>query len=250
MTINVIYLAYFNEELGYNINTIEKFINSYEKYSAGIEHSLTIIAKNCKNKMTYGNLCDLAEDVDAKIVELPDDGLDFGSYFRIAEMLDSEYVLFCGTKASILCNNWLLKLYKAFKDDDSVQLVGPMGSWGDSKLIKFPNPHIRTSVFMIKRDLFLEFTGTQKYPEKKEDTYNIEHGEKSLTNFILNKGYKAVVVNRDDEIFAPEDWDKSDTYRSPGKSKSIFADRHTRFYDSADQESREIMEKCAWGRAL
>lgn len=250
MKINVVYLAYFNEALGYNISAVENFISSYERYKAGIDHSFTIIAKNCTNKITYGNLCDLAEDVDAKIVELPDDGLDLGSYFRIAKMLDDEYVIFCGTRTNILCDNWLSKLYSAFEKDSSVQLVGPMGSWGDSKLIKFPNPHIRTSVFMVKRDLFLEYADTQKYPEKKEDTYEMEHGENSLTNFVLNKGYKAVVVNSDGEMFALDDWDKSGTYRSPGKSKSIFADRHTKFYYTADKESQQTQEKYAWGRCL
>lgn len=250
MTINVVYLAYFNENIGYNLNIVERFLDSYKKKPAGIEHSLTIIAKNCANKNTYNNLCLLAQKNKAKVVDLPDDGWDFGSYFRISKMIKDEYIFFCGGYVQILADNWLKNFYNAFLNNNTIQLAGAMGSWGDSKNQIFPNYHIRTTAFMLKREVFLEYSSTQKYPETKEDTYEMEHGQSSLTKFILNKGYKAVVVDCDGKVFEPEDWDESKTFRYPSKSKSIFADRHTAKYDISDEKEREFLERAAWGRSL
>lgn len=250
MTINVVYLAYFNESIGYNIDIVESFLNSYKTKSAGIKHSLTIIVKNCTNRVSFDRVCCLVEELNARIIELPDDGWDFGAYFRVAKVIEGEYVFFCGTYLLIKSENWLLNFYNAFNNDDSIQLAGPMGSWGDSKLERFPNYHIRTTAFMLKRQLFLEYISTQKFPVEKEDTYGFEHGENSLTNFVLNKGYKAVVVDCEGKVFAPENWDESKTFRNPEASKSIFTDRHTAAYDIVEPSHREMLERAAWGRSL
>lgn len=250
MEINVVYLAYFNEALGYNINVVEKFFDSYREKKAGIQHSLTIIVKNCTVQNSLKKIQHIASEFNAKIIELPDDGWDFGAYFRAAKIIDSELCFFCGGYVQILTDNWLSKFYNAFKQDNSVKLVGAMGSWGDSKQERFPNYHIRTTAFMIDRKLILDYANSHKFPETKEDTYEIEHGKTSLTNFILTKGYKAVVVNSDGKVFFPEDWIESKTFRCPERPKSMFADRHTAMYDISDDNHREFLERNSWGRSL
>ena len=181
MTIDVVYIAYFNEEIGYDIKAVERFLNSYHIHSAGKEHSLIIIAKNVPDENTYAELRKLAGLVNARIIDLPDDGLDFGAYFRVSEMLTSEYVLYIGSGIEIAEKDWLLKFYNAFEHDESFQLVGPMGSWADTREQVFPNYHIRTCAFMMKRELFLEYASTQDFPVTKQDTYEMEHGKNSLT---------------------------------------------------------------------
>lgn len=250
MSIDVVYLAYFNEEAEYTINAVERFIESYRKHPAGIGHSLVIIAKNCNDKYVYRKLCQLAMKNNARVIDLPDDGWDFGAYFRVSAILDSDYVLFLGSSINITCNNWLSMLYRPFKEDNSVQLVGPMGSWGDSTGKVFPNYHIRTCSFMLKLELFLEYISTQKFPVTKEDTYGLEHGENSITKFVLNKGYKAVVVNSDGEIFSPENWVFSKTFRYPDESKPILVDQHFLFYYTLDETHKKFLERAAWGRSL
>lgn len=251
MNVSVVYLAYLNEKAGYGIEAVEKFLISYNKYNAGLEHSLVIIAKNWTDKILYKKLCELAIENNARIIDLPDDGWDFGAYFRVSKILDSEYILFTGSSTKILSDNWLLKCYNAFKNDNSIQLVGPMGSWGYKiKINSFPNYHIRTCTFMIKRDLFLEYASTQKFPQTKEDTYKIEHGENSLTNFIFNKGYKAVVVNSDGKIFEPENWVYSKTYNSSMENKSLFSDKHSEIYYLCDESEKRHFEVGTWGQYL
>lgn len=251
MTISVVYLAYLNKEVGYGIEIVEDFLNSYKAHKAGIEHSLVIIAKNWTDKVLYEKLCRLAKENNAKIVDLPDDGWDFGAYFRASKILDSEYVLFTASSTKILADNWLFNFYNAFKNDDAVQLVGPMGSWGYRLDVKeFPNPHIRTCTFMMKRDLFLEYASTQKFPQTKEDTHEMEHGETSITNFVLNKGYKAVVVNSDGEIFMPENYVYSKTYNTPSENKSFFSDMRSAIYYTDSEKDKRHMEMATWGQYL
>lgn len=250
MSIHVVYLSYYNESAHYDFEMLESFLGSYENRSAGIEHSLTIIAKNWTDKDQYENLCKRAKQVGARVIDLPDDGWDFGAYFGAANILEDEYLFFIGSSSFICSDNWLSLSYGAFESDESVQLVGPMGSWGDLKKERFPNYHIRTCCFMIKRELFLEFASAHKFPVTKEDTYELEHGENSLTKFVLNKGYKAVVVNSDGQMFLPELWPFSSTYRAPWGMKSLLIDVHGVFYyDQVDNDKR-FLERAAWGWSL
>jgi len=250
VTISVIYLAHYYPEAGYGIETVETFLNSYKAHPAGMEHSLFIIAKNWTDNVEYKKLRKLAEENNARIIETPNDGFDFGSYFRVSKTIESDYILFLSSSINIRSANWLISHYNAFKCDPSVVLVGAMGSWGDTEKRIFPNYHIRTCSFMMKRELFVEYASAQKIPETKEDTYEMEHGENSLTNFVLNKGYKAVVVNSDGGIFAPEDWDISQTYRHPGEWKSVFSDKHSLYYYQINDDDKQSFERTAWGRSL
>lgn len=249
MTIDVVYLAYFNKERAYDIKIVKRFLDTYKNYPAGKDHSLVIIAKNLPDEETHKELCELAEQHNARIIDLPDDGFDIGAYFRVSEMLTSEYVLFLASSTQIVFPNWLLKFYNTFEKDESIQLVGAMGSWGDSERKVFPNYHIRTCSFMLKRELFLEYASTQTFPVTKKDTYKMEHGENSLTNFILNKGFNAVVVNSDGDAFSPETWAFSQTFRSPDW-KSFFSDGQSIYYAMADEKDKQGLERAVWGQSL
>lgn len=250
MSIDVVYLAYYNPDVGYTFDLLENFFISYKTKPAGINHSLTIIAKNWSDKNLYNKLCDLAKKNNAKVLNLPDDGWDFGAYFRAVKELKGDYVLFLGSSIRIVSDNWLRKLYNPFKVDSKTQLVGPMGSWEDLQRKIFPNYHIRTCSFMLKRELFLEYSESQKFPETKEDTYDMEHGSNSITQFILNKGYNAVVVDNDGKIFPPEKWVESKTFRYPYEIKTLFLDKISASYFAYDENFKRVLEKCAWGKTF
>lgn len=246
--IDVVYLAYLNEDLGYGIDIVEQFLDSYNKHQAGVDHNLIFAVNNKKNKFLYSKLCYLAKSNNIKLLDLPEDGLDIGAFFRATKVSNSEYMFFIGAAASILCDNWLLKFSNAFELDSSIQLAGPMGSYAKGHSNKFPNPHIRTCSFMINRELFLEYAATQKFPETKDDTWEIEHGVNSLSNFILNKGYKMVVVNSDGIIFAPNDWENSQTYITSKEPKAILDDKWARRYYFTDECLRTKIEMETWGK--
>lgn len=250
MNIDVVYLAYLNEEAHYTIDVIKNFFNTYKKFQAGIDYSLIIIAKNWTDKNLYSQLCSMAKEYKAKIIDLPDDGWDIGAYYRVAKILKSQYILFLGSSTLIMSNNWLSKLYSPFIKDKSIQLVGAMGSLEAGHYREFPNPHIRTCSFMIKRTFLLEYASKHKFPITKDDTYEFEHGKDSITNFILNKGYKAVVVNSDGEIFEPGNWAFSKTFRYPNEWKTILADKLSAYYYACTPKIKILSEELTWGKTI
>lgn len=248
--INAVYLAYYNPEKEYDISIVKTFLDSYKKYNAGIEHNLVIIAKNWTEENQYNELCDLAIDCGAQIVTLPDDGFDIGAFIRIAKILKSEYVFFLGSATTIVNDNWLLYPYNAFENDKSIKIVGAMGSWETGISDIYPNPHIRTSAFMVNRESFLEYASTQKFPVTKEDTWHMEHCSNSISRYFLDKGYKIVVVNSDGEIFEPQDWPKSKTYMNPDSSKLLVADKWIEKYHNCVDFARAKKELEIWGENL
>lgn len=281
--IEVVYLAYLNEKIGYGISEVEKFLESYNAHPAGIEHKLIILATNWTDRNLFKKLCELTEANNAQIIELPSDGLDFGAYFRFTKKSKADYIFFLGSSINILADNWLINSYQSFKDS-KVKLAGPMGSWESPeylitknflnlinssvnfyfkvkkiirfifsnfryiklKPLEFPNYHIRTSAFMIERNIFLNYIKETKFPKTKYDTYQIEHGRKSLTKFVLNNGYNAVVVNSEGEIFDPENWIESQTFRTLKDCKSYFSDKQTRLYQEANIRKKRKLQILAW----
>lgn len=248
--IDVVYLAYCNEKIGYGIEIVENFLNSYKSHSAGIEHNFVIIAKNWTNKALYNKLRGLAKEHHAKVIDLPDDGLDFGAYFRVSKILQNEYVFFLGSNIELVSDNWLLYHYRAFESDILVKLAGPMGSYdkGIADAESFPNYHIRTCSFMVNRKLFLEYISTQKFPKTKKDTWKLEHGKQSLTQFVLKRGHKAVVVNSDGEVFTPENWVLGKTYTYPYECKALMTDKWAKRYYKYSKNVKAVLEAIVWGK--
>lgn len=245
--ITVAYLAYYNNQIGYDISIVENFLALYNKYPAGIEHELVILAKNWSDDKAFDKLCNLAKDNGLKVIYLPDDGFDIGAYFRASDILKSEYVYFIGSNIEICAENWLKYSYEAFKKDKSIGLVGAMGSYEEGRSGIFPNPHIRTTCFMIKNELFNKYANSQKFPQTKEDTWDLEHCKNSLSNFVVNSGLSLVVVNSDGEIFYPDSWPYSETYISNNNAKKIMSDKWARRYETAEDDFKPFIEKTVWG---
>lgn len=243
--IDVVYLAYLNEELGYDLEVFEQFVESYKKFSAGIDHNLTILIKKSTPRYFYNRIVDYAKRNNLKYIKLPDEGLDIGAFILAAKELQGEYMFCIGSGMTILCDDWLLKFANAFKNDEKIQLAGAMGSYAQGHSNRFPNPHIRTCAFMMKRDLFLQYSDKCKFPQTKEDTWEIEHGAGSLTNFVLNKDGQAVVVNNEGNVFYPQDWEQAQTYVAL-ESKAIMDDKWARRYALTDEYLRTKIEMENW----
>jgi len=80
----------------------------------------------------------------------------------------------------------------------------------------FPNYHIRTNSFMVKRKILRSI----KFKKilSKFDTHLFESGRNSLTNQIQKKKLSVFVVGKDGIAYEKEEWHKSNTFRQYNQS--------------------------------
>ena len=115
------------------------------------------------------------------------------------------------------------------------------------KFKSFPNPHIRTSSFLIKGEDFISFIKTKKITNK-EDAWFIESGLSGLTNYFKRKRFNIFVINSDGHKFTENNWKFSETYNYLKQSKSLISDKHTRKYLKLSNQKRLTTSYNSWGR--
>jgi len=120
----VIYLARNAE----GIAPLEKFVSSYMRNPAGIEHALAVVYKGFKRhdelnaaKSVFGSLPHIG-------VEISDEGFDVNAYLEAARRLDHDYVCCMNTFTEIACAGWLSMLYQ-HAASPRVGIAGAMGSY-------------------------------------------------------------------------------------------------------------------------
>ena len=249
--------------------TLNDFINNYKKYKAGTRHKLII----CLKLFKQNEIIKIRKKLKIlKYVEFIDsctnNDWDFGSYKRVAKLYYDKDILFLSSHSYPKCNNWLKKLF-IFKNKNTV--IAPTASnesLVDSiklknkfyKIIRylirkkrfknnfeeFPNPHFRTSSFLINSKIFYNFIKNKKI-RNKEDTLIIEAGKNGLTNYLKNKKIKIYVVNSDGKKFIEKNWMLSETYHYKTQSKCLISDKHSRKYDQMNNLERIKSQKIVWG---
>lgn len=215
MTIAVVYQAW----LPAGQEPIDRFMKSYWSHRAGTAHDLVVCPKQV--------------------------GTDIGCYFDAASNLKHDYLCFLNAYSEILTTDWLVRLHRELTP--GVGIVGATGSWETMDFLgwpEFPNPHIRSTGFMLKRDTFQRYLTIR--PEEKEDCYAFESGPESITNFIRMAGMEALVVGRTGPTVW-SDWYKSRTFRSNQQERLLIADNKTKEYDFATNVRRAELRISAWG---
>ena len=110
----------------------------------------------------------------------------------------------------------------------------------------FPNPHIRTNAFLIRRDLMLELEVGDM--GAKGEALWFESGRRSLTRQVLRRGLQVLVVGRDGVAYAPGDWPASHTFRSGNQANLMVSDNRTIEWAALDDSGREDLSVRTWGR--
>jgi hypothetical protein len=126
MSVTVAFLA---RGLDAGLPAVEAFLESYQAHPAGAPHRLVLLVKGWDGVPGRDRLDGMAEAAGAELLELPDDGFDWGAYFRLAEVAKTEFVLLLNSHSRIQHDNWL-GLMLAVKRQQGVGLVGCTGSWG------------------------------------------------------------------------------------------------------------------------
>jgi hypothetical protein len=196
---------------------------------------------------------------------------DFGSYKRVSKLFYNKEILFLNSHSYPNCKNWLKKLFHFKKKNTVIAPTASYESLVDSIKLKnkfhkifrylirkkrfkinfdeFPNPHIRTSSFLINSKLFFNFIKFKKL-KNKEDTLKIESGKKNLTKYLKKKGIMTYVVNSDGKKFEEKHWYLSETYCYLNKNKSIISDKHSRKYLKLSNNEKKIIRSRVWGTEI
>ena len=251
-----------------NKQSFINFLKHYKINKAGANHSLLICFK-LLNKQKIPFFRNLLKGI--KYIEFIDpilfNDFDFGSYKRVSERYRSHTIFFLNSHSYPLKKNWLKKLLYYYKEKT---LIGTSASNESlltslkfkkihkiiSFLIKFirfkkkfktfPNPHIRTSSFLIKGADFISFIKNKKITNK-EDAWFIESGLDGLTNYFKRKNYNIFVINSDGLKFTENNWKLSETYNYLKQSKSLISDKHTRKYLKLSNQKRIFSSYNSWG---
>jgi hypothetical protein len=109
---------------------------------------------------------------------------------------------------------------------------------------RYPNPHIRTNAFMIRRKLFLSLHATRF--KRKSDVYRFESGRRSMTKQITALGLAPLLVDRFGRSYRLHDWKKSSTFWVDDQANLLIADNQTRDYAAGTAERRMVFENYAW----
>ena len=245
------------------------FIKQYKKNKSGLNHTLVICYKLLDTKEIIKTRKYLKN---IKYIEFIDpikkNDWDFGSYKRVSKLFFNKEILFLNSHSYPICNNWLKKLFLFKKKNTVIATTASYESLVDSiklknkfhKIIRylirkyrfkknfdeFPNPHIRTSSFLINSKIFYNFIKLKPL-KNKEDTLMIESGKNSLTKYLKRKGITTYVVNSDGKKFDEKNWKKSDTYCYFNKNKSIISDKHSRKYLRLSNYEKQIIQSQVWG---
>jgi hypothetical protein len=277
----VVYLA---RGLKAGLESATGFFNSYDQHPAGWPHELVVIVKGWAGVSGLAEVKALAAARGAFLLALPDDGLDLGAYFRAAEMLDCDRLLFLNSHSRVRYDDWLKPLNLAL-DQPGVGAAACSGNWCGLKittwadlgaalkyarirlLLKAPltlaeglfrapgppafvNPHLRTNAFLTPRKLWLEFYSQSKFPTTKADCCALEYGRQGFTRFLEQKGLKPLVVGADGRGYEVGAWVESGTFYSPGLANLLIHDNQGAIYLGSSSAMRQALEVGCWGRRL
>lgn len=109
----------------------------------------------------------------------------------------------------------------------------------------FPNPHIRTNVFMVRRGDLLE----HGFPSGKTkiDCCRFESGKDGLTAYLRRRGLRPLLVGADGKGYELHEWPDSCCFRSGAQHNLLAVDNQTRTYAAVSEEEKESLRIMTWG---
>jgi len=260
-----------------NINLIKKFLNSYIKYDAGIEHTLVLILKGFKNNSLDTNSANLLKNFNYLPIYIDDTGFDLDAYFNTANKFNYDYYIFFNSYSEILSENWLLKYYNICSKEH-VGIVGATGSyesptrnWREEYFIKkniysftiikwlklfkhliylkflypeFPNPHIRTNAFMIcsKNLKMIKYN----FKLNRDQALQLESGKNSITNQLIKLKLLPLIIDKNGKSYNIVNWKESATFRWSNQENLLISDNRTNMFYNLNNFHKKKLIDITW----
>jgi hypothetical protein len=251
---------------------LRAFLRSYHTHPAGAKHELAIVLNGAGPEGPADGACRKAllgemEGTEHRLIELERPVLDLAAYGQAARRLSYENLCFLNSYCVITSGDWLGHLQRALEEPD-VGMVATSASWeSQAEWIRgparywpyqlaglwrarrdyprFPNPHLRTSAFMLARETALQIG--LEHVQDKRSAYLLESGWRSITRQVQEKELRAVVVGRDGRVYDTDEWPRSNTYRNGGQVNLLIADNRTRDWQHASSRLRRRLSRDAYG---
>ncbi len=261
-----------------------RFLASYLQHAAGVPHRLLLIFKGFRGPGTLLEYDRLLGGVPHDRMEVRDSGYDVWPYVLAARKTRFDWYCFLNSFSVILDDEWLAKLAHHVRGDapDLVGATGSWISHLTEALdnpdpvrhlpllgrkIKlprvaariaghgllrylarhfdaFPNHHVRTNCFLVRRDLLLESAPCLMFT--KLDAYKFESARSGLSSRCKRSDGRLLVVGRDGNAYAEHEWATSNTFWQGDQENLLVADNQTMRYQAADLSTRAALSRIAW----
>lgn len=231
---------------------LDAFLASITRHPAGRPYHLVVLAKGGATFETEITVAALAARgpsglVDARVIEVSDDGFDIHAYFSGAGAVDTPHVLFFNSYARVLGNDWLATYERAIAALPRPALVGATACYEGLKgLTGFPNEHVRSNAILLERDVWLGFAPPAR---EKLACNRFEAGPNGISRQILDAGGSLAMVTRSGGVVMPRDWPKVPVYRSGDQEELLVSDNRTADYALSSYMRRRYLARLAWGTA-
>src|SRR6266511_3507422 len=107
----------------------------------------------------------------------------------------------------------------------------------------FPNYHVRTNCFLVRRELLLASVPRRVYT--KLDAYAFESARSGLSGRCKAAGGRLLVVGRDGNAYAEQEWAASNTFWQGDQENLLVADNQTMLYQAEDLSTRAALSRVA-----
>ena len=266
----VVHIAY----APFGVEPFGRFVESYRRHDAGAPHELVVAFKGFDGEAATAGHRALLAGVAHRAVSVPDGGFDLGTYRIVAAALDHELCCFLNSNSELRADGWLAKL-RAALDGPGVLAAGATGSFQSLssdvlrgvgmgpgfrslRLLKrrlvhlalmrfhpgFPNPHLRTNGFLIRRADFLSLR--MRPMRTKRDAMRFESGWRGMTRQLLARGGGVRLVDAGGLGLDVARWPDGAAFWRGGQEALLVADNQTGRYDAADAAEREVLTRYAW----
>lgn len=250
-TAAVIYLA-----RGYDADHADRFrrfVVSYRAHRSGHDHRFYVIFKGFANVAQRSAAAEIFDGLPFEAIDTDDLSFDLGAYADALRTVGEDHVCFLNTNAELNAPFWLAKLLRNL-DMPGVGMVGATGSFESLCYInrlfpEYPNPHLRTNAFAMRREHAVALLGTYAIATKL-DAFFAESGPDGLTRRVLALGLTCLIVGADGRGYAPPLWPISETSRQGAQANLLVHDNYTRAYEALDSGARAEATLASWGRAI
>ncbi len=228
------------------------FAASYRAHPAGCGHRLYVIFKGFPDAASRVAAARSFDGLAFTAIDTDDLRFDIGAYIDALPSLSEEVVCFLNTNAEIASPHWLAKLARNLVQP-GVGMVSATGSYESLHYINptfpaFPNPHLRSNAFAMRRDRAAEILGSYTIAGKL-DTFQIESGADGLTRRVLAQGLTCLIVGADGRGYPPQHWAESETFRQGEQANLLVHDNQTRAFARMNAAERSVLIAKTWAVA-